>query len=149
VFDDVAFGPLNHGCTGGELAVRVRGALDAVGIPHGLESKPAHNLSYGERRRVAIATVLSMDVEILAMDEPSSNLDPASRRELIRLLASLPQTRLVATHDLELALEVCSRVVLLDAGQVAADGPCADVLSDRALMEAHRLEVPFSLRRRE
>ncbi len=148
VFDDVAFGPLNHGFSGPDLAARVRGALDAVGLPQALEGRAAQNLSFGERRRVAIATVLSMDVEILAMDEPSSNLDPAARRELIRLLGALPQTKLIATHDLELALAVCSRVVVLDAGRVVADGPCEAVLTDKALMEAHRLEVPLSLRTR-
>jgi cobalt/nickel transport system ATP-binding protein len=146
VFDDVAFGPLNQGCTGDELTARVRRALEAVGIPPGLQRRAAHNLSFGERRRVAIATVLSMDAEILALDEPSSNLDPASRRELIRLLTTLPQTKIVATHDLELALETCARAVLLDAGRVVTEGPCRSVLSDAALMGSHRLEVPLSLR---
>jgi cobalt/nickel transport system ATP-binding protein len=146
VFEDVAFGPQNLGCSGAELQAVVRRALAAVGIPPELEARLAHHLSYGEKRRIAIATVLAMDVEILALDEPTSNLDPASRRALIGLLLELPQTKLIATHDLEMALEVASRVVLLDGGRVVADGPPRELLGDAALMEAHRLEVPLSLR---
>ena len=146
VFEDVAFGPLNLGHAGEELRARVRRALAAVDIPPELEARLAHHLSYGEKRRIAIATVLAMDVEILALDEPTSNLDPASRRALIALLQKLPLTKLIATHDLEMALEVASRVVLLDGGRVAADGPARDLLGDAALMAAHRLEVPLSLR---
>lgn len=146
VFEDLAFGPLNLGFTGEELMRRVRQALAAVEIPRELEGRLAHHLSYGEKRRIAIATVLAMDAEILALDEPTGNLDPAGRRGLIGLLASLPVTKLIATHDLEMALEVCSRVVLLDRGRVAADGPVRQVLADEALMREHRLEVPLSLR---
>jgi cobalt/nickel transport system ATP-binding protein len=147
VFEDVAFGPLNLGFTGAELEERVRRALAAVEVPRELENRLAHHLSYGEKRRIAIATVLAMDAEILALDEPTGNLDPAGRRGLIGLLAGLPLTKLIATHDLEMALEVCSRVVLLDGGRVAADGPVEKILADEALMLAHRLEVPLSLRR--
>jgi len=146
VFEDVAFGPLNLGLSGAELEERVRRALAAVEVPRELEGRLAHHLSYGEKRRIAIATVLAMDVEILALDEPTSNLDPAARRALIALLQKLPLTKLIATHDLEMALEVASRVVLLDGGRVAADGPARDLLGDAALMAAHRLEVPLSLR---
>jgi len=146
VFEDVAFGPLNLGFTGAELDGRVRRALADVGIPRELEDRLAHHLSYGEKRRIAIATVLSMDAEILALDEPTANLDPAGRRGLIALLAGLPLTKLIATHDLEMALEVCRRVVLLDGGRVAADGPAREILADEALMREHRLEVPLSLR---
>ncbi len=146
VFEDVAFGPLNLGYAGAELERRVRRALAAVQIPRELESRLAHHLSYGEKRRIAIATVLAMDAQLLALDEPTGNLDPAARRGLIELLAGLPLTKLIATHDLELALEVCGRVVLLDGGRVAADGPVGEILADEALMRAHRLEVPLSLR---
>jgi cobalt/nickel transport system ATP-binding protein len=146
VFEDVAFGPLNLGHTGAALHARVRRALGDVGIPLELESRLAHHLSYGEKRRIAIATVLAMDAEILALDEPSSNLDPAARRALIVLLQGLPLTKLVATHDLELALEVCRRAVLIDGGRIIADGPTARLLGDAELMAAHRLEVPLSLR---
>jgi cobalt/nickel transport system ATP-binding protein len=146
VFEDVAFGPLNLGLSGGELEARVRRALEAVEIPRELDGRLAHHLSYGEKRRIAIATVLAMDAEILALDEPTANLDPAARRGLIALLASLPLTKLVATHDLEMALEVCRRVVLLDGGRVAADGPAEEILADEHLMRDHRLEVPLSLR---
>jgi len=146
VFEDVAFGPLNLGFTGEELVRRVRRALAAVEIPPELEGRLAHHLSYGEKRRIAIATVLAMDAEVLALDEPTGNLDPAGRRGLIGLLCSLPITKLIATHDLEMALEVCRRVVLLDRGRVMADGPVRQILADEALMRRHRLEVPLSLR---
>jgi cobalt/nickel transport system ATP-binding protein len=146
VFEDVAFGPLNLGLTGEELEQRVRRALAAVGVPRELEGRLAHHLSFGEKRRIAIATVLAMDAELLALDEPTGNLDPAGRRGLIALLASLPLTKLIATHDLEMALEICRRVVLLDGGRVAADGPAGEILADEDLMRRHRLEVPLSLR---
>jgi cobalt/nickel transport system ATP-binding protein len=147
VFEDVAFGPLNIGLSGAELEARVRQALAAVDIPRELDGRLAHHLSYGEKRRIAIATVLAMDAEILALDEPTGNLDPAARRGLIGLLRSLPLTKLIATHDLEMALEVCERAVILDGGRVAADGPVRALLADEHLMAAHRLEVPLSLRR--
>jgi cobalt/nickel transport system ATP-binding protein len=146
VFEDVAFGPLNLGYGGSELRARVSRALRAVGLTPELESRLAHHLSYGEKRRIAIATVLAMDAEILALDEPSSNLDPAARRALIVLLQSLPMTKLVATHDLELALDVCQRAVLIDGGRIVADGPIVELLGNSELMAAHRLEVPLSLR---
>jgi cobalt/nickel transport system ATP-binding protein len=146
VFEDVAFGPLNLGLRGEELEARVRAALEAVEIPPSFHGRLSHHLSFGEKKRIAIATVLAMQVEILVMDEPSSNLDPAGRRGLIELLKRLPQTRLIATHDLELALEVCRRVVLIEAGRIVADGPAAAILGDESLMKAHRLEVPLSLR---
>lgn len=146
VFEDVAFGPLNFGLRGEELEARVRSALQAVEIPESFHGRLSHHLSFGEKKRIAIATVLAMEVEILVMDEPSSNLDPAGRRGLIELLRRLPQTKLIATHDLELALEVCRRVVLIEAGRIVADGPAAAILGDGELMRAHRLEVPLSLR---
>jgi cobalt/nickel transport system ATP-binding protein len=148
VFEDVAFGPLNSGLKGAALKEKVRAALEAVGIPPEMDHRLAHHASYGEKKRIAIATVLSMDVEILALDEPTSNLDPAGRRSLIRLLQSLPHTAVIATHDLEMALEVCGRVILIDGGRISAEGPAAEILGNGGLMEAHKLEVPLSLRLR-
>jgi cobalt/nickel transport system ATP-binding protein len=146
VAEDVAFGPANQGLAGEALERRVAEALGRVGVDPGLKERISHHLSFGEKKRVAIATVLAMEVSVLVLDEPTSNLDPAGRRALIELLKSLEMTKLIATHDLELALEVCPRMVLLDGGRVAADGPTPALLADSSLMAAHRLEVPLSLR---
>lgn len=145
VYDDVAFGPLNLRTPLLEVDARVKRALALVGMA-GFEGRSAHHLSYGEKKRVALATVLSCSPEIVAFDEPTSNLDPAGREEFIRALASLPGTKLIATHDLEMVLEVCGRAVVLGGGRVVADGPAAKVLGDRGLMERHGLRVPVSLR---
>jgi len=145
VFDDVAFGPLNMGCGDAEVRERVARALAEVEMTHA-ERKAPYHLSGGEKRRVAIATVLSMSPEILVMDEPTGNLDPRGRRALIRLLKKLTMTKLVATHDLELVLDLCTRAVLLDHGKVVADGDTRAILSDAASLEAHGLEKPPSLR---
>ncbi len=142
VADDVAFGPANMGLRGPELAKRVALALDQVGMGEHA-SRPPHHLSFGQRRRVAVATVLAMQPEILVLDEPSSNLDPASRRELADILLGLDITVLMVTHDLPYALELCPRSVLLSDGVVVADGATTDVLGDEVLMGAHRLELPF------
>lgn len=139
---DVAFGPANLGVRGSELDARVERALSQVGMSDHA-NRPPHHLSFGQRRRVAVATVLAMDPEILVLDEPSSNLDPASRRELADIIRSLDITVLMVTHDLPYALELCPRAVVLSDGQIVADGPTVDVLSDDALMRAHRLELPF------
>ena len=139
---DVAFGPSNLGLRGAELDARVMTALEMVGMTDYVD-RPPHHLSYGQRRRVAVATVLAMQPEILVLDEPSSNLDPASRRELADILRSLDVTVLMVTHDLPYALELCPRSVVLSDGQVVADGATYDVLTDGALMAAHRLELPF------
>ncbi|WP_392542076.1 energy-coupling factor ABC transporter ATP-binding protein [Oryzobacter telluris] len=141
VRDDVAFGPANLGIRGAELDARVTEALAAVGVAD-LADRAPHHLSFGQRRRVAIATVLAMRPEILVLDEPSSNLDPASRRELADILRGLPVTLLMVTHDLPYALELCSRSVVLSGGTVVADGPTREVLSDADLMARHRLELP-------
>ena len=146
VYEDVAFGPANAGLRGEALAAKARAALDAVGIPPAMDHRMAHHASCGEKKRIALATVLSMDVEILALDEPTSNLDPAGRKALIGLLTRFSHTMLIATHDLEMALDVCGRVVVIDRGRIAADGPARDILGDRILMDAHGLEVPYSLR---
>jgi cobalt/nickel transport system ATP-binding protein len=148
VFDDVAFGPLNLGLEPDEVRRRVAEALRRVGMS-GTEERVPFHLSGGEKRRVALAGVLAMQPRVLLLDEPSMYLDPRGRRELIRLLGELGGTRLIASHDLELILQTCSRVLLLDGGRLAADGPARDLLADAGLMEAHGLEVPYSLRPRD
>lgn len=142
VADDVSFGPANLGLRGDELRVRVVEALDQVGMAEHAD-RPPHHLSYGQRRRVAVATVLAMDPQVLVLDEPSSNLDPASRRELADIVSGLDVTVLMVTHDLPYALQLCSRSVLLDAGRIVADGATRDLLADHVLMAAHRLELPY------
>ena len=142
VADDVAFGPANAGVRGAALQDRVREALEAVGMAEHA-GRPPHHLSFGQRRRVAVATVLAMRPQILVLDEPSSNLDPASRRELADILRALGLTSLIVTHDLPYALELCPRSIVLSDGTVVADGPTADILADDALLRAHRLELPF------
>ena len=142
VAEDVAFGPANLGLRGSELRARVEEALDAVGEA-GLSDRAPHHLSGGERRRVSIATVLAMNPQILVLDEPTSNLDPAGRRELVGLLRGMDSTQIVVTHDLPFALELCPRSVILDGGRVVADGPTALLMADRDLMTRHRLELPY------
>ncbi|MFL6003897.1 MAG: energy-coupling factor ABC transporter ATP-binding protein, partial [Nocardioides sp.] len=142
VRDDVAFGPANLGLRGDDLDQRVMASLEQVGMAEYVD-RPPHHLSFGQRRRVAVATVLAMEPEVLVLDEPSSNLDPASRRELADILRSLDVTVLMVTHDLPYALELCPRSVVLHEGTVVADGTTYDVLTDEALMRAHRLELPF------
>ena len=142
VRQDVAFGPANLGLRGAELEQRVHSALDQVGMTE-YADRPPHHLSFGQRRRVAVATVLAMEPEVLVLDEPSSNLDPASRRELADILRSLCVTVLMVTHDLPYALELCPRSVVLSGGTIVADGGTRDLLTDRDLMAAHRLELPF------
>jgi cobalt/nickel transport system ATP-binding protein len=144
VREDVGFGPANLGLRGEELRERVAQALAAVGCAE-LADRAPHHLSGGERRRVAIATVLAMEPDLLVLDEPTSNLDPASRRELVAVLRSLPVTQLVVTHDLPLVLELCPRTVIIDGGRVVADGVTGALLSDTGLLAAHRLELPFGL----
>ncbi|MGL4177091.1 MAG: energy-coupling factor ABC transporter ATP-binding protein [Dermatophilaceae bacterium] len=141
VRDDVAFGPANLGLRGAELDARVAEALAAVGVAD-LADRAPHHLSFGQRRRVAIATVLAMRPDVLVLDEPSANLDPASRRELADILRGLAVTIVLVTHDLPYALQLCGRAVVLSAGTVAADGPTRDVLGDTRLLAAHRLELP-------
>jgi len=139
VFDDVAFGPLYQGLPMSEVRERVHQALHAVGMD-GFSGRVSHHLSVGEKKRIAIATVLSMRPEILVMDEPTAGLDPRARRGLIHLLRGLPQTLLVATHDLAMVRETLDRAIIMDGGEIVADGPTGLILGDRDLLEAHGLE---------
>ena len=141
VGQDVAFGPYNAGLRGIELEKAVKEALELVGMSEFID-RPPHHLSFGQRRRVAVATVLAMKPEILVMDEPSSNLDPAARRELAEIITSLDVTLLMVTHDLPFAYELCQRAVILSAGVVAADDEISSVLANKQLLNAHRLELP-------
>lgn len=141
VAQDVAFGPSNLGLTEDEIAARVERALAAVGMEgHGHRSP--HHLSFGQRKRAATAAVLSMEPDVLVLDEPSASLDPRSRREFGEILAGLTQTIIMATHDLPYALELCGRAVIVDGGRVAADGATPDILADAELLAAHDLELP-------
>ncbi len=141
VEQDVAFGPSNLGLSEDEVRLRVRRALAAVGM-EGVEGRPPHHLSFGQRKRVATAAVLSMEPGVLVLDEPSSNLDPRARREFGGILAGLPQTIVLVTHDLPYAHEICARAVILDGGRIAADGPTDEILGDPDLLAAHDLELP-------
>ncbi len=138
VRDDVAFGPANLGIDGAEREARVDASLAAVGAAE-LADRTPHHLSGGEKRRVAIATVLAMEPHLLVLDEPSSNLDPVGRRELAELLAGLGQTQLIVTHDLPFALATCPRSVILDRGRIVADAPTSELLENAPLLAAHRL----------
>ena len=145
LFEDVAFGPLNNQVPAEEVPGRVAQALKKVGL-EGFEQRSPHHMSVGEKRKASLATILSMDPEIIVLDEPSSNLDPRSRKELIRLLASFTETRIVATHDLEMVLQLCDRVALMDQGAVVALGLPEEILSDEELLKSHGLELPEILR---
>ena len=143
VFDDVAFGPLNMGLPKERVISEVRRALEAVGI-EGVDGKSAHHLSFGQQKRVAMATVLSMRPDLLVLDEPSSNLDPRARRELAELLQGLPVTKIVVTHDLPFVFQICDRVVVFGDGRVVADGDSFEILSDEVLLSKHGLELPYA-----
>lgn len=141
VGQDVAFGPYNMGLRDAELDEVVTQALTMVGMLE-YKDRPPHHLSFGQRRRVAVATVLAMKPEILVLDEPSSNLDPASRRELAEILRSLDITIIMVTHDLPYAYELCERSLILSGGIIAADGKTKDILKNVELLKKHRLELP-------
>jgi len=144
VADDVAFGPLNLGLPLSEVEARVEDALSRVGSL-GLKDRPPYRLSGGEKRAVAIATVLAMRPSILVMDEPSSNLDPRARRRLIELLGGFDHTKIIATHDLDLAADLCERTIVMTGGTIAADGRTADIFADKDLLERSGLEQPFAM----
>jgi energy-coupling factor transporter ATP-binding protein EcfA2 len=144
VIEDVAFGPLNLGSSKAEARELAQECLARVDLQQAAD-RPPHHLSFGERKRVCLAGVLACRPSVLVLDEPTANLDPRGRRRLIHLIRSLPSTKLIATHDLEMVLETCPRTILLDQGQVVADGASREVLGNPALIEAHGLELPLSL----
>ena len=147
VFEDVAFGPQQFGLNESDTGVRVHTALSQVGLA-GFEKRSPHHLSRGEKRRVCLAGVLACEPRILVLDEPTSDLDPRGRRELKALLRQIPATKLIASHDLELVVELCPRAILLDEGAIVADGPTAHLLNDETLMVAHGLDRPHILQHR-
>ena len=141
VFDDVAFGPMYQGLPEPDVRARVATALADVGMADRV-NRVSHHLSSGEKKRIAIATVLAMEPEVLVLDEPTAGLDPRARRGLIRLLRELPQTMLVSTHDLRMVQELFPRTIVIDEGLVCSDGPTADLLAAPDMLQAHGLEMP-------
>lgn len=146
VFDDVAFGPLNLGLTQSEVEAKVKEALCIVGVEH-LSKRPPYKLSQGEKRAVSIATVLSMSPDILVMDEPTAGLDPLSRRRLIGLLRTFRHTKIIATHDLDMALDVCERTIVLHKGRITADGVTTELFQDESLLSLSGLEKPLRMQK--
>ena len=144
VFDDVAFGPFNLGLSVAEVEQRVMEVLEQVGASH-LRAKPPYHLSGGEKKRVAIATVLAMSPDILVMDEPTSGLDPFARRQLMALLHDFHHTKIFTSHDLDMVLDICGRTIILHEGLVKADGPTREIFQDEALLSSCRLEKPLSM----
>ena len=144
VFDDVAFGPINLGLEKEDIERKVTQALETVGALH-LSKRPPYRLSQGEKRAVAIATVLAMSPDILVMDEPTSSLDPMSRRRLIELLKTFKHTKIIATHDLDMAMDLCERTIVLHEGRITADGPTEKILQDEKLLHLSCLEKPLRM----
>ncbi len=144
VYDDVAFGPLNLGFPREEVEQRVQDALEQVGAAH-VKNKAPYHLSGGEKKRVAIATVLSMSPDILVMDEPTSGLDPCARRQLMQLLREFHHTKIFTSHDLDMVLDVCERTIVLHEGEVMADGPTREIFANERLLQECRLEKPLSM----
>ena len=147
VYEDMIFGPLNYGVPRGETEKRVDSALERLGIPE-LKHRRNHMISGGEKRMAAIATVLAMEPEVILMDEPTSSLDPYNRRSVINSVRALPQTKLIASHDLDMILDTCDRVILLSEGKKAAEGKTGEILKDGALLREHRLELPLCMQGR-
>ena len=144
VYEDMIFAPLNYGLSREEAERRVDTALERLGMQE-LKHRHNHRISGGEKRMAAIATILAMEPEAVLMDEPSSALDPCNRRRVINIIRELPQTKLITSHDLDMILDTCERVILLSGGCIVADGPADVILRDKALLEAHRMELPFCL----
>ena len=147
VYEDVAFGPLNLGLDETAVRERVEFALHLVNSLD-LKNKPPHHLSCGQKSAVAIASVMAMEPDILAMDEPAANLDPRSRRLLINLLKTFEHSKIIASHDLDLILDVCHRCIVIKEGRVAADGPVSEILTHQELLEENNLELPLSMQKR-
>ena len=146
VYEDMIFGPLNYGLSNEEVENRVDRVLRDLNLEE-LKHRHNHKLSGGEKRMAAIATILAMEPEMVVMDEPSTALDPCNRRTVINTINRLPQTKLIASHDLDMILDTCQRVILLSHGHIAADGDADAILRDRELLEANRMELPFCLQR--
>lgn len=143
-FEDIAFAPRNYGLPEAEVRERVEHALELTGIPH-LKNKQIYKMSGGEKKLVSIATILSLTPDIILMDEPSIALDPKNRRQLIRILNSFSQLKVIASHDLDMILDTCRRTIIMSHGQIVMDGPTEEVLSNRALLEENGLELPLCL----
>lgn len=144
VYEDMIFGPRNYGLSREETERRVDEVLAQLGLQE-LKYRHNHKISGGEKRMAAIATILAMEPEVILMDEPSTALDPVNRKTVIRTIQALPQTKLIASHDLDMILETCSRVILLSGGKIVADGAAETILRDKALLEANRMELPLCL----
>ena len=146
VLEDMIFGPMNYGASRSEAEAKADEVLRELGLTY-LKDRHNHRISGGEKRMAAIATILAMEPEVLVMDEPSASLDPRNRRRLIGLINALPQTKLIASHDLDMILDTCDRVLLVSDGEIKADGRCAEVLRDRELLEKYGLELPLVLQK--
>lgn len=144
VYEDMRFAPKNYGLSAEETEARIDGVLSQLGLME-LKHRYNHKISGGEKRMAAIATILVMEPEVLLMDEPTTALDPVNRRTVINAINGLSQTKLIASHDLDMILDTCDRVILLSKGTIAADGKTEDILRDKALLEANRMELPFCL----
>lgn len=145
VFDDIAFGPLNYGLSDEEVKKRVEKVMNIMRL-EGYEKRFPHHLSTGEKKRAAIGTVLAMEPEIIILDEPTSNLDPKGRRELISLLKTIKNTKIIATHDMEMVLELCTSATLLNNGKIVSYGNTMDIMSDETLLTGNDLEMPLTLK---
>lgn len=148
VFDDVAFGPLNFGLRKEQVTARVRQALNEVGLSH-FEERSTFNLSFGEKKLVALATALSMQPEIVALDEPTSNLDAIHRRKIMRWVSQNGRTCLITSHDLDMIYDTCQRTIILNRGQIVADGPSEQILKNEELLKANDLELPLRFQRQK
>lgn len=144
VYEDMIFAPLNYGVSKEETEERVDAVLEKLGLQD-LKHRHNHKISGGEKRMAAIATILAMQPEMILMDEPTAALDPYNRRIVINTIRELPQTKLITSHDLDMILDTCDRVILLSGGRIAADGPAQEILRDKELLEANRMELPFCL----